>query len=72
MMSKYSVAFFVLGILIGLLLTKQRKIFLNKHFYLAGLVAFIIFLPNLLWQYHQHFPVLFHMKELAAKHNCSM
>ena len=64
MMSKYSVLFFVLSILIGLLLTKQRKIFASKHLYAAGLLAFIIFLPNLLWQYHHHFPVVFHMKEL--------
>ncbi len=64
MMSKYSVSFFVLSILIGLLLTKQRNIFANKHLYAAGLLAFIIFLPNLLWQYHHHFPVVFHMKEL--------
>ena len=64
MMSKYSVAFFVLSILTGLLLTRQRKIFQNKHFYAAGLLAFLIFLPNLLWQYLHHFPVVFHMKEL--------
>lgn len=64
LLSKYSVSFFLLSILIGLLLTRQRKIFLNKHLYLAGLLAFIIFLPNLLWQYKYHFPVIFHMKEL--------
>jgi Dolichyl-phosphate-mannose-protein mannosyltransferase len=64
MMSKYSVAFFVASILIGLLFTPQRKIFTNKHFYAAALLAFIIFLPNLLWQYHHHFPVIYHMNEL--------
>jgi Dolichyl-phosphate-mannose-protein mannosyltransferase len=64
MMSKYSVSFFVLSILIGLLLTRQRKIFGNRHLYGAGLLAFIIFLPNLLWQYHHHFPVVYHMKKL--------
>ncbi|MFT3932892.1 MAG: glycosyltransferase family 39 protein [Chitinophagaceae bacterium] len=64
MMSKYSVAFFVVAILAGLLLTKQRTVFSNKHFYLASLLALLIFLPNLLWQYNHHFPVVFHMKEL--------
>ncbi len=64
MLSKYSVAFYVASILIGLLLTKQRKLFANKHLYYAFAVAFIIFLPNLLWQYNKHFPVVFHMKEL--------
>jgi 4-amino-4-deoxy-L-arabinose transferase-like glycosyltransferase len=64
MMSKYSVAFFTVSILIGLLLTKHRNIFLNKHFWLASFLAFIIFLPNLIWQYAHHFPVVHHMKEL--------
>jgi dolichyl-phosphate-mannose-protein mannosyltransferase len=64
MLSKYSVAFFVVSILLGLLLTKERKIFANKHLYYAGLIAFIIFLPNLIWQYLHHFPVVYHMKEL--------
>lgn len=63
-MSKYSVAFYALSILIGLLLTRHRKIFLNKHLYYAGLVAFIIILPNILWQYNHLFPVITHMKEL--------
>ena len=64
MLSKYSVSFFVVSILVGLLLTRQRKIWLNPHLYGAALLAFLIFLPNLLWQYHHHFPVVFHMKEL--------
>ena len=64
MLSKYSVAFFVASILLGLLLTKERKIFFNKHFYYASLIAFIIFLPNLIWQYLYHFPVVYHMEKL--------
>ncbi|HUZ61667.1 MAG TPA: glycosyltransferase family 39 protein [Hanamia sp.] len=64
MMSKYSIAFFIISILIGLIITRNRKIFLNKHLYFSALIAFSIFLPNLLWQYHYHFPVIVHMKEL--------
>ena len=64
MNSKYSVAFFVISIIGGLLLTRQRKIFLNKHLYFAAVIAFLIFLPNLLWQYNRNFPVFVHMKEL--------
>jgi len=64
MMSKYSVSIFAISIVAGLLLTPQRKIFANKHFYAAGLLGFLIFLPNLLWQYRYQFPVVFHMKEL--------
>ncbi len=64
MISKYSVAFFVISILAGLLITRNYKIFLNKHFYFAGLIALLIFLPTLLWEYQNHFPVIVHMKEL--------
>ncbi|MFS8081876.1 MAG: glycosyltransferase family 39 protein, partial [Ginsengibacter sp.] len=64
MMSKYSMAFYIISILIGLLITRNRKIFLNKHLYFSAFIAFLIFLPNLLWQYYYHFPVIVHMKEL--------
>lgn len=63
-MSKYSIAFFIISILIGLVIAHNRKIFLNKHLYFSALIAFLIFLPNLLWQYNHHFPVMVHMKEL--------
>ena len=65
MLSKYSVAFFILSILLALLITKNRRIFLNKHFYVASIIGFLIFLPNLLWQFNHHFPVIFHMQELS-------
>lgn len=64
MLTKYSVAFFIIGILFALLITRNRKIFLNKHLYFASLIGFLIFLPNFLWQYHYHFPVIVHMHEL--------
>lgn len=64
MLSKYSVLFYCVSILGGLLFSPYRKIFGNKHFWLACLVGMVIFLPNLLWQYQFHFPVVHHMKEL--------
>lgn len=67
MMSKYSVAFYTCSLLAGLLVTRHRKIFLNKHLYYAAGIALLIFLPNLIWQYNHHFPVISHMKELQAE-----
>lgn len=64
MISKYSVAFFVVSILAGLLLTRQRRIFGNEKLYYAGGIAILIFLPTALWEYNHHFPVIVHMKEL--------
>jgi hypothetical protein len=64
MLSKYTTAFFLSGVLLAILLTPQRTLFTNRHFYLAGIIGFLLFLPNLLWQYYHNFPIVFHMKEL--------
>lgn len=64
MHNRYNIVFSVLGIIPAVLLTKQRKIFLQPHLYGAAAVALLIMLPNLLWQYNHHFPVVHHMKEL--------
>jgi hypothetical protein len=64
MLSKYDLALYVAALLMGLSLTADRKIFLNKHLYFAGAIGLLIFLPNFLWQYSKGFPVVFHMSEL--------
>ena len=56
MEEKYSIAVFGLGIVAGLLLTEQRRAFLDKWIWLGGLAAFLIFLPNLLWNIHHDWP----------------
>lgn len=67
MMSKYSVAFFAASVVAGILLTRHRKIFTNKHFYFASLIALLIFIPNIIWQYNHRFPVIAHMGELQEE-----
>ena len=64
MLSKYTTAFFLCGLLGGLILTCKKNVITQKHFYLAGLIGFCMFLPNLWWQYTHNFPVVHHMKEL--------
>jgi hypothetical protein len=56
MEEKYSIALFGLGIAVGLLMTAQRRAFLDKWIWLGGLAAFLIFLPNLLWNIHYDWP----------------
>jgi hypothetical protein len=56
MEEKYTIAVFGLGIVVGLLLTEQRCAFLNKWIWLGGLAAFLVFLPNLLWNVHYDWP----------------
>ncbi len=63
---KYSIALFGFGMVIGLLLTAQRRVFLNPWIWLGGLAAFLIFLPNLLWNIHYHWPFLELMRNIRA------
>ncbi|WP_312304277.1 glycosyltransferase family 39 protein [Chryseobacterium sp.] len=67
LLNKYNIAFSLLGLIPALLLTEQRKIFMQSHVYWAALLALIIISPNLLWQYQNQFPVIHHMKELSEK-----
>jgi hypothetical protein len=53
---KYSIAVFGFGMVVGLLLTAQRRVFLSPWMWLGGFAAFLIFLPNLLWNVHNHWP----------------
>ncbi len=56
--NKYSMLIFGFGIVAGLLLTPQRRFLHTKWLWIGGLVAFLIFLPNLLWNVQHHFPFL--------------
>ncbi|MGC1227982.1 MAG: glycosyltransferase family 39 protein, partial [Candidatus Sulfotelmatobacter sp.] len=67
MEEKYSIALFGFGIVVGLLLTAQRRFFLNRWIWLGGLAAFLIFLPNLLWNIHYHWPFLQLMHNIRAE-----
>jgi hypothetical protein len=67
MMSKYSVAFFAAGLLVGLLLTPERRLLRNRHFYFSFIAGLLIFLPNLIWQGVYGWPVIHHMAELKQQ-----
>ena len=62
--SKYSVVFLMASILIGLLLSRYRKVLLQKNTYTSIAIALLIILPNIWWQYTHKWPLIHHMKEL--------
>ncbi|MCX6280449.1 MAG: glycosyltransferase family 39 protein [Bacteroidetes bacterium] len=64
MLNKYLIAVELFAILIMFAFSSYRKIFLNKYFYFACLLALIVFLPNLIWQLKNNLPVLTHMHAL--------
>lgn len=53
---KYSIAVFGFAIVVGLLLTEHRRFLASKWFWLGGLAAFVIFLPNLIWNIQNNWP----------------
>jgi len=65
-LNKYNIAFLLAGLFPAILLSPQRKVFTNKHFYFAAAISFLLVLPNLIWQYRNDFPVVHHMRTLAA------
>jgi len=58
METKYSIAFFVVAVVIALSLTRQRLFLVSKKFWIGGVIAFLIFLPNLIWLARHDWPFL--------------
>ena len=56
--NKYSIAIFACAMLFGLLLTPQRRLLFTPWILAGAAVAFLIFLPNLIWNIQHHWPFL--------------
>jgi hypothetical protein len=65
MLNKYMIGFLIAGLFLALLVSRHRSLLKNKHIWYAALAGFVIVLPNIIWQYNHHFPVVYHFKELA-------
>jgi len=63
-LNKYSIVFFYTAFAISLLISRYRDLYLSKYFLIALVIGLIIVFPNLIWQYQNNWPVLFHMAEL--------
>ena len=60
--NKGTVLVFGFAVVLALLAVPERRLMANRWFLLGGLVAFLIFLPNLIWMIQHHFP---HLEQLA-------
>lgn len=47
--TKYSIAFELVGVLAGVLLTDARRYLMNRWFWAGGVIALLVFAPNLVW-----------------------
>lgn len=67
MMSKYSIAFLIFGVIGGLLLTPARRYFRSPWFWYGAALALVIMLPNILWQIRHHFVTLDYLKTIHKR-----
>ena len=63
---KYSIAVLGFGIVVGLLLTPQRRALLSPWMWLGGVAAGLILLPNVLWNAANQWPFLQLMHNIRA------
>jgi len=67
MMNKYTMAFFVVGLAAGVLLTPARRLLLNRWLFIGVGLSLVIFLPNLIWQVRHDFISLTFLKYIHAR-----
>ncbi|MDH3456966.1 MAG: glycosyltransferase family 39 protein [Gemmatimonadota bacterium] len=66
LLTKFSILFFGLAVLIGLLLTEQRRAFVGPWPWVAVLMALAIGLPSVVGQVNLGFPVVGQMQDLRT------
>jgi len=67
MLAKYTIGFFALGIVAGVLLTDARRYLKSKWLWIGVAISLLIWLPNLLWQVHHNFVSLDFLKNIHAR-----
>ncbi len=70
--NKLTFLFLAFGLAVGLILTKNRKELKKKEIWIGAAAAFIIILPNIIWQIANNYPTLEFMHNAAAYKNRPM
>jgi len=70
--NKLSFLFLGFALAAGMLITKERKYYRCKEVYISALIAFLLFLPNIVWQIVNHYPTLEFMRNAATRKNVPM
>jgi hypothetical protein len=58
LLNKYTLAFFLVALMVGTLLTPWRRYLVSRWFWMGVGVALLIVLPNFVWQAQRAFPFL--------------
>jgi hypothetical protein len=64
--TKLTMAFYLIALLIGLLLSESRKLLFQRWLVFGGALALIIFAPYLVWQMQHGFPVIEYTRSYAS------
>src|SRR6267154_141557 len=56
--NKHSTLSFGFAVTLALLFTHHRREFAKQWIWIAGAIALVIFLPNIIWQIRHHFPTI--------------
>ncbi|NJB72083.1 hypothetical protein GGR42_002574 [Saonia flava] len=64
LMNKYTILVWAFGLFVGLFFHQKGSVFKGKWTYISALISLIIFLPNIIWQVQNDFPLLKHLQAL--------
>lgn len=67
MMTKYTIGFFTIGIVVGVLATSARRDLASKWLWFGVSLSILVFLPNLIWQAQRHFISLDFLKHIHER-----
>jgi 4-amino-4-deoxy-L-arabinose transferase-like glycosyltransferase len=67
MMTKYTIAFLVVGIVVGTLVTHNRRYLKSPWLWGGTLLALVIWLPNLVWQIQNHWISLYFLASIHTR-----
>uniref|UniRef100_A0A832G8J0 Glycosyltransferase RgtA/B/C/D-like domain-containing protein n=1 Tax=Ignavibacterium album TaxID=591197 RepID=A0A832G8J0_9BACT len=68
-MNKHTFGVFIIAFLSAIILSGKWKLLFNKWFVIGGLIGFLIFLPNIIWQILNNFPSLEFYRNISADKN---
>jgi 4-amino-4-deoxy-L-arabinose transferase-like glycosyltransferase len=67
MMTKYTIAFSLAGLVVGMLATRNRRYLKSPWLWGGAVLALMIWLPNLLWQFQNHWISLFFLASIHTR-----
>src|SRR5947209_6071400 len=67
LLTKYTMFFYIAGLLAGFLLTSARGFLRSRWFWIGAALALLIFLPNLIWQVRHDFISLTFLRHIHTR-----